>query len=384
MLSWTWSVSPSLFAAGPALPLSLFVGEFLFEAIQFAPERQSPRWVLGIVQPAADSSVFVSLSLSLSLALACGGGGGGCGAGGARMLPYETMQEAEAALGRELTFAERLWFWYSAQASDFWLYCHNIAFLLLVFTLAPLPIVFLERKRARALKNYKLQPKVHVPSQTMIRCYKEVMQTFICVVGPLQLISFPTVKFVGIRTSLPLPSGWEIFFQLLVYFLIEDYGNYWIHRLLHCKWGYEKIHRVHHEFTAPIGFAAPYAHWAEVLILGIPSFAGPALVPGHMVTFWLWMILRQMEAIETHSGYDFPLSPTKYIPFYGGAEYHDYHHYVGGQSQSNFASVFTYCDFLYGTDKGYRYQKEHLAKLREQWRKGEENGLHEDSDEKTK
>lgn len=46
-----------------------------------------------------------------------------------------------------------------------------------------------------------------------------------------------------------------------------------------------------------------------------------------------------------------PWSPTKYIPFYGGADHHDYHHYVGGQSHSNFASVFTYCDFIYGTDK---------------------------------
>ncbi|MQL72403.1 hypothetical protein Taro_004780 [Colocasia esculenta] len=74
------------------------------------------------------------------------------------------------------------------------------------------------------------------------------------------------------------------------------------------------------------------------------------------------------------SSYDFPLTPTKYIPFYGGAEYHDYHHYVGGQSQSNFASVFTYCDYIYGTDKGYRYQKAHLAKLREQWSASEGNG----------
>lgn len=49
--------------------------------------------------------------------------------------------------------------------------------------------------------------------------------------------------------------------------------------------------------------------------------------------------------------YDFPWTPTKYIPFYGGADYHDYHHYVGGMSQSNFASVFTYCDYIYGTDK---------------------------------
>jgi 4,4-dimethyl-9beta,19-cyclopropylsterol-4alpha-methyl oxidase len=173
------------------------------------------------------------------------------------------------------------------------------------------------------------------------------------------------IKLVGIRTSLPLPSLWEIFAQLAVYFMVEDYGNYWIHRWLHCKWGYEKIHHVHHEFTAPMGFAAPYAHWSEVLILGIPTFLGPAIAPGHMITFWLWVVLRQVEAIETHSGYDFPWIPTKLIPFYGGAEYHDYHHYVGGQSQSNFASVFTYCDYLYGTDKGYRYHKEHILKARE-------------------
>ena len=49
--------------------------------------------------------------------------------------------------------------------------------------------------------------------------------------------------------------------------------------------------------------------------------------------------------------YDIPWAPINYIPFYGGADYHDYHHYVGGQNQSNFTSVFTYCDYIYGTDK---------------------------------
>ncbi|KAG6531946.1 hypothetical protein ZIOFF_005782 [Zingiber officinale] len=40
-----------------------------------------------------------------------------------------------------------------------------------------------------------------------------------------------------------------------------------------------------------------------VLLLGIPSFAGPAMVPCHMITFWLWIALRQLELIETHNGY---------------------------------------------------------------------------------
>lgn len=294
------------------------------------------------------------------------------------MLPYGSIGEAEAALGRNLTAPEAVWFWYSAGMHDFWLYAHNIILLILVYSLAPLPLALLELARPGSIRRYKLQPKARVAPSAVLRCYRDVVRTFLLAVGPLQILSYPTIKWVGIRTGLPLPTGWEVLAQLAVYFVVEDYFNYWIHRALHTRWGYERIHRVHHEFTAPVGFAAPYAHWAEVILLGVPAFLGPAVVPGHIITFLLWMVIRHVEAIETHCGYDFPHTPTKYIPFYGGAEYHDYHHYVGGQSQSNFASVFTYCDYIYGTDKGYRYQRAHLAKMREQWRKveqyGEENG----------
>ncbi|KAG0459126.1 hypothetical protein HPP92_022254 [Vanilla planifolia] len=292
-------------------------------------------------------------------------------------LPHSSR--GGGALGRNLTSVEALWFRYSESMPDYILYYHNIVFLFLIFTLAPFPIAAAELLFPSAIKNFKLQPKISHPASSFLKCYKDVLFVFFFVVGPLQLVSYPTIKLVGIRTGLPLPSSWEIVAQLVVYFLVEDYGNYWIHRAMHSKWGYERIHHVHHEFTAPIGFAAPYAHWAEVLILGIPSFVGPALVPCHMITFWLWIALRQIEAIETHSGYDFPFIPTKFIPFYGGAEYHDYHHYVGGQSQSNFASVFTYCDYIYGTDKGYRYQKAHLAKLREQWISDAQDGKEDSS-----
>ncbi|XP_042391922.1 very-long-chain aldehyde decarbonylase GL1-10-like [Zingiber officinale] len=280
------------------------------------------------------------------------------------MLPYATLVEAEAALGRSLSFSEAVWFRYSARMPDYLLYCHNIIFLFAIFTLAPLPLALIELGLPASVSAFKIQPKVRHPPTSFSQCYKGVMRVFTLVIGPLQLASYPIIKFVGIGTGLPLPSFWEAALQLLVYFLVEDYFNYWIHRLLHSEWGYEKIHCVHHEFTAPIGFAAPYAHWAEVLLLGIPSFVGPALVPCHTIIFWLWMVLRQLEAIETHSGYDFPWTPTKLVPFYGGAEYHDYHHHVGRQSQSNFASVFTYCDYIYGTDKGYRYHKALLAKLK--------------------
>ncbi|KAB1998852.1 hypothetical protein ES319_D12G118300v1 [Gossypium barbadense] len=278
------------------------------------------------------------------------------------MLPYDSLEGAELALGWNLTVAERLWFSYSAHKSDYILYTHNCLFVFLVFSLVPLPWALVELYWFDAVDRFKLQPRVKRSFPELFKCYKDVLHQFIFVVAPLIAVSFPVLEWVGIRTSLPLPTKWEVISQLIVYFLVEDYTNYWIHRFLHSEWGYEKIHYMHHEYNAPIGFAAPYAHWAEILILGIPTFLGPAMVPCHMTTLWLWSSLRQVEAIETHSGYNFPWSPTKLIPYYGGPEYHDFHHFVGRQCQSNFASIFTYCDYLYGTDKGYRRHKQAVKK----------------------
>ncbi|CAN6286018.1 unnamed protein product [Urochloa humidicola] len=273
------------------------------------------------------------------------------------MIPYATAGEAEAALGRGLTRWEAAWFWYSSAMPDYWLFWHNVVILLVVYTLAPLPLALLELHCSKLTWPYKLQPRVRLPAAAFLRCYRETARVLLVTVGLLQVVSYPVFRMAGIRTGLPLPSPGEAAAQLVVYFLVEDYLGYWLHRLLHTEWCYDKIHRVHHEYAAPMGYAAPHAHWAEVIILGVPAFAGPAIAPCHITTFCLWFVLRHLEAVDTHSGFVFPFNPTSFIPFYGGADHHDYHHYVGRQSQSNFASVFTICDYIYGTDKGYRCYK---------------------------
>ncbi|CAO2200928.1 unnamed protein product [Urochloa humidicola] len=331
------------------------------------------------------------------------------------MIPYSTAAEAEAALGRALSPAEAVWFCYSAAMPDCLLLWHNTLILFLVLTLAPLPLLLLERLAPSFAMRYKLQPQARRLSQQadVGRYFWDRAGVFTLVMVSFQILSYPVVKMAGTRMGLPLPSAWETAVQLLVYTLVEDYLSYWIHRLLHTGWAYGRIHHVHHEVTAPTGFAALYSHWAELVAFAIPVFVGPTIAPCHVTTHWrlvrlivsgwgwslkqlgggqaqalgpsrqppfpsqcllvssesntpwIWFAINLLEAIDTHSGYNFPFQPTKLIPFYGGAEFHDYHHYVGGQSKSNFGFVFTYCDYIYGTNKGYKYHKANMAKMKE-------------------
>ncbi|XP_037438459.1 very-long-chain aldehyde decarbonylase GL1-10-like [Triticum dicoccoides] len=281
------------------------------------------------------------------------------------MLPYTTASDAEAALRRTLTRAEAAWFRYTAAKPDYYLYYHTVAVLLAVYTLLPLMLALLELGAPAVALRFKLQPRgARLSPSGFLRCYTDTARFLLPLAAPVQLLSYPAVKMLGIRMGLPLPSAGQMAAQLLMYLLVEDYLSYWVHRLMHTKWCYDKIHHVHHEYTAPNGFVAPYMHWTEVLILTVPTVVGPVIAPCHLITFGIWFVMVAISAIETHCGYNFPFNPTKLIPFWGGAEFHDYHHYLGGNCQSNFATVFTYCDYLYGTDNAFRRHKARQAKLK--------------------
>mgnify|MGYP001953756393 CR=1 FL=1 len=87
--------------------------------------------------------------------------------------------------------------------------------------------------------------------------------------------------------------------------------------------------------------------------------AGPILLGVHVVTLWIWVIFRQYEAADGHSGYDFPGNPATLFPGYEGGLYHDYHH---ARVHGNYAGFFSYLDAIFGTYcRGYL---QHRARLR--------------------
>ena len=150
------------------------------------------------------------------------------------------------------------------------------------------------------------------------------------------------------------PGFYEIMRHTIFLMFVDDFYNYWVHRMFHSvSFLYSKVHKRHHEYIIPISISAEYAHPIEYIFLNVSApFLGVYLLGGrcHLVTVILFLILKSLEPIEVHSGYEFPWSPFKFIPFSTPAGWHDYHH---THNVGNFSSFFTFWDILLGSDLSF-------------------------------
>jgi methylsterol monooxygenase len=164
----------------------------------------------------------------------------------------------------------------------------------------------------------------------------------------------PIATYFGMDYGVPFPPAWKMALQIAVFFVMEDTWHYWFHRTLHYGPLYKAIHKLHHTYSAPFGLAAEYASPIEVMLLGMGVVGSPIIwvcitKDLHLMTMYVWIVLRLFQAIDAHSGYDFPWSLRHILPFWAGADHHDMHHerFIG-----NYASSFRWWDFMLDTEAG--------------------------------
>ncbi|KAI0052217.1 C-4 methyl sterol oxidase [Auriscalpium vulgare] len=212
-------------------------------------------------------------------------------------------------------------------------------------------------------RRWKLQPGKIPTAAEQWECTKLVLLSHFSIEAPLIILFHPLAELVGMSTwQVPLP-GWKIMLpQIAFFFFFEDMFHYFAHQLLHTPMLYKHIHKIHHKYSAPFGLAAEYAHPAEVMILGTGTIAGPLLYTFfrrdlHIFTVYVWITLRLFQAIDAHSGYDFPWSLQHILPFWSGAEHHDFHHMA---FVNNFSTSFRWWDRVLGTDDKYLAYRERV------------------------
>ena len=226
-----------------------------------------------------------------------------------------------------------------------------LIFLLSSHFFVSLPLMVLEFVDFKPIKKYKIQKHRYNDAAMFKKCVRSILFYYIGVILPVDAVSFPIFKAIGFRLAGPFPRWYFILAQLAFCLVSEDFAHYWAHRALHNTFLSKHIHSVHHEYAAPYGLAASYAHPLEIIALGICTFSGAMILRTHMFVFLVWAHIRQYAAIETHCGYEFPFSPRRWFPLWGGALYHDFHH---SHRQGIFASNFIVWDWVFGTDVWFR------------------------------
>lgn len=119
-------------------------------------------------------------------------------------------------------------------------------------------------------------------------------------------------------TSPDLPGAWTVVSDFAYAAVAREVAFYAVHRTLHHPRLYKHLHKQHHTFTAPIGFAAQYAGTTDHVVANtLPVVLPLALRRAHILSFAVWLAWSLLETTCTHSGYDFVLP---------SARMHDLHH----------------------------------------------------------
>ncbi|KAK6214025.1 C-4 sterol methyl oxidase [Pestalotiopsis sp. IQ-011] len=202
--------------------------------------------------------------------------------------------------------------------------------------------------------KYKLQNQKIPTLKEQWDCASLVLLSHFTVELPQIWLFHPIATYFGMDYGVPFPPLWKMAMHISVFFVLEDTWHYWFHRALHYGPLYKMIHKLHHTYSAPFGLAAEYASPIEVMLLAMGTVGPPILWASltgdlHLFTMYMWIVGRLFQAIDSHSGYDFPWSLHNFLPFWAGAAHHDVHHerFIG-----NYSSSFRWWDYMLDTESG--------------------------------
>lgn len=139
--------------------------------------------------------------------------------------------------------------------------------------------------------------------------------------------------------------------SIIGFLLIHDFYYYWLHRLMHHKSFYRKIHKVHHDSIETSVWTSFSFHPFETVLQVLPFFAYIYFVPMHIYSIFFLLTLMTISAAINHINKEF--YPSWFLRSRFGkyiisathhAAHHKYFHY-------NFGLYFSYLDHFFDTER---------------------------------
>lgn len=216
--------------------------------------------------------------------------------------------------------------------------------------------------------RYKVQPRL-VSRADYARVFALTLPNWILIGIPYAaLLAWYIMPAVGAAIGASGFPPLQLYVRdLVLYVLVEEVAFFSTHYLLHKPYFYSRIHKIHHEYTAPFGSAAVYAHPVEhVLSNVVPVSLGPLLCGSHPFTAAVWSTVAIINTMTSHSGYHFAGIGMQ-NPYF-----HDWHH----QFFNECFGVLGVLDALCGTSTRFleaeRQGKLHVPRLPQKEQQQEE------------
>lgn len=158
---------------------------------------------------------------------------------------------------------------------------------------------------------------------------------------------------IGINNLLAFEvMSWPIWSHLLIGFLVRDFVQWWVHRLLHRVPTLWEFHKVHHS-VAQMGFAAHLRyHWMENVVYRTLEYLPLALIGIGLRDFFIIHIFTLAVGHFNHSNFRLNIGPLKYI--FNNPQMHIWHHAYDLPKERkngvNFGITLCLWDYLFRTN----------------------------------
>lgn len=214
---------------------------------------------------------------------------------------------------------------------------------IVVYWVNGLFLLALERCMPQTLQKYRIQKDIALKAHSRPPMDK-LIKNLLVNTALIPVIAFCMSKCVRHRPEIwELPGPLEMLCSGVVNVIVNEIMFFYGHWLLHAnKFLYKRIHKIHHEFKAPMGLAALYCHPVELVLSDFLPLGMGILLFNHNLYMAAFFTAFGVLGTQTHHcGFRWP-----WIASHGNQpDFHDFHH---ERFTCNYGNI-GFLDALHGT-----------------------------------